>query len=43
MMKKNINKEKNVIGRIIGISELNVKILLYSQDIELRDVFSCEF
>lgn len=42
MMKKSIEKEKNVIGRIIGISELNVKILLYSQDIELRNILSCE-
>ena len=43
MMKKSIENKKTVIGRIIGISELNVKILLYSQDIELRNILSCEF
>lgn len=34
---------KKVVGKIIGISELNVKILLYNQEIKIRDVLSCEF
>lgn len=34
---------KKVVGKIIGISELNVKILLYSQEIKIRDILSCEF
>ncbi len=34
---------KKSVGRIIGISELNVKILLYNQDVKIRDVLSCEF
>lgn len=35
-------KEKEVIGRIIGISELNVKILLFSDKVKINDILTCE-
>ena len=34
---------KKSIGKIIEISELNVKVLLYTQEVEIRDIFRCEF
>ena len=30
------------VGRIIGISELNVKVLLYSNNVKIRDILKCE-
>lgn len=30
------------VGKIIGISELNVKILIYNQDIKLKDILKCD-
>lgn len=30
------------VGKIIGISELNVKILMYDKDIKLKDILTCE-
>ena len=32
-----------VVGKIIGISELSVKVLLMDQDITLRDILICEY
>lgn len=34
---------KKSIGKIIEISELNVKVLLYTQEVEIRDILHCEF
>ena len=34
--------EKEVIGRIIGISELNVKILLFNENVKLNDILTYE-
>ena len=34
---------KKSIGKIIEISELNVKVLLYTQEVEIRDILRCEF
>ena len=30
------------VGKIIGISELNVKILMYDKDIKLKDILTCK-
>ena len=30
------------VGKIIGISELNVKVLMYNKDIALKDILRCE-
>ena len=30
------------VGKIIGISELNVKVLMYNKDIGLKDILRCE-
>ena len=37
-----MTKEKEVIGRIIGISELNVKVLLFSENVKINDILTCE-
>ena len=34
--------EKEVIGRIIGISELNVKVLLFNESVKLNDILTYE-
>lgn len=34
---------KSSVGKIIGISELNIKVLLYNTEVKLRDILSCEF
>ena len=35
-----MTKEKEVIGRIIGISELNVKVLLFSENVKINDILT---
>ena len=37
-----MTKEKEIIGRIIGISELNVKILLFSDNVKINDILTYE-
>lgn len=32
-----------IVGKIIGISELSVKVLLVNQDVSLRDILECEY
>ena len=34
--------EKESIGKIIGISDLNVKILLYNKKVKIKDIIYCE-
>ena len=34
--------EKESIGKIIGISDLNVKILLYNKNVKIKDIIYCE-
>ena len=34
--------KKESIGRIIGVSDLNVKILLYNKNIKIKDIIYCE-
>ena len=35
-----MTKEKEIIGRIIGISELNVKVLLFSDNVKINDILT---
>ena len=37
-----MTKKKEIIGRIIGISELNVKILLFSDNVKINDILTYE-
>ena len=30
------------VGKIIGISELNVKVLIYENNVKLKDILKCE-